>query len=151
MAEVRPGSTSAARSVAGPSSSSVSSSLALAGSVTARVHGSRTHHGTCNAPSTVLKTAACTGKRALSSNSRRTSVLVSHAAIEMERLGQPPPSFGGVGLALEHDVRHTELLVAAYRRRDLLWRTGQRVIEERWLVHLKVGEPEADERRDADR
>src|SRR4029077_603352 len=66
IAEVRPGSTSAARSVAGPSSSSVSSSRAV-DRLTARVHGSRTHHGTCNAPSTVLKTAASTGRRALSS------------------------------------------------------------------------------------
>src|SRR5712692_2440331 len=66
-AEVRPGSTSEASSSPSASSSGASSALlAVNEAVTARVHGSRTHHGTCHAPSTVLKTAACTGKRALS-------------------------------------------------------------------------------------
>src|SRR5437773_5805640 len=60
-AEVRPGSAAAASSSPSASSSEASSSR-----VTARVHGSRTHHGTYYAPSTVLKTEGLTGAPALS-------------------------------------------------------------------------------------
>src|SRR5437868_8358869 len=120
MADVRPGSTSAARSVAGPSSSSASSSRA-AGSLTARVHGSRTHHGTCNAPSTVLKTAACTGRRALSSAfaERNSSRLRGYASAVSD---------GGVPFELERAITENEL-VLHYQPRVLISTLDLRGVE----------------------
>jgi ATPase subunit of ABC transporter with duplicated ATPase domains len=73
-------------------------------------------------------------------------------AVELERLGQPPARFGGVRRVLEHDVPHAELIVAAHGRRQFLWRPFQvHVVDERRLLLLKVGEPQADQRRDAQR
>jgi ATPase subunit of ABC transporter with duplicated ATPase domains len=74
------------------------------------------------------------------------------AVIQPERLGQPPPRFAGVRRVLEHDVLHAEFGVAAHRRREFLGRPFQvLVLDERRLLLLEVGEPQADQRRDAQR
>jgi ATPase subunit of ABC transporter with duplicated ATPase domains len=74
------------------------------------------------------------------------------AVIEPERLGQPPACFSGVRRVLEHDVLHAEFGVAAHGRREFLGRPFQvLVIDERRLLWLEVGEPQADQRRDAHR
>src|SRR5579871_4855486 len=74
-----------------------------------------------------------------------------HGAIEVERLGQPSERFGGIRLALKHDVRHAQFRVAAYGCGDLLHRPRQGFVEEARLLWLEIGEPEADERRDTNR
>src|SRR5438093_13067825 len=68
-AEVRPGSAAVASSSASVSSSGARSFAVK--SRQARVHGSRTHHGTFYAPSTVLKTEGLTGAPALSIRASR--------------------------------------------------------------------------------
>src|ERR1700674_3578836 len=74
-----------------------------------------------------------------------------HAAIELERLGQPLARRGGVRLELQHDVLHAEFRIAAHRRCDLPHRTCQGIVEETRFLCMEIGEPETDERRDANR
>jgi ATPase subunit of ABC transporter with duplicated ATPase domains len=74
------------------------------------------------------------------------------AVVEPERLGYSPARFAGVRRVLEHDVLHAEFGVAAHRRREFLGRPFQvLVLHERRLLLLEVGEPQADQRRDAHR
>ena len=78
-------------------------------------------------------------------------LLLPSAAIKLERLGQSLRASIAVGLALKHDVLHAEFGIAAHCRCDLLHRTCQGIVEETRFVCLQIGEPEADERRDANR
>jgi len=74
------------------------------------------------------------------------------AVVEPERLGQAAARFIGVRRVLEHDVLHAEFGVAAHCRREFLGRPFQvLVVDERRLLLLEVGEPQADQRRDAHR
>jgi len=74
------------------------------------------------------------------------------AVVEPERLGYSPARFARVRRVLEHDVLHAEFGVAAHRRREFLGRPFQvLVLDERRLLLLEVGEPQADQRRDAQR
>jgi ATPase subunit of ABC transporter with duplicated ATPase domains len=74
------------------------------------------------------------------------------AVIEPECLGYSPARFARVRRVLEHDVLHAEFGVAAHRRREFLGRPFQvLVLDERRLLLLEVGEPQADQRRDAQR
>ncbi|HXJ28122.1 MAG TPA: ATP-binding cassette domain-containing protein, partial [Streptosporangiaceae bacterium] len=74
------------------------------------------------------------------------------AVIKPERLGYSPARFTGVRRVLEHDVLHAEFGVAAHRRREFLGRPFQvLVLDERRLLLLEIGEPQADQRRDAHR
>jgi len=74
------------------------------------------------------------------------------AVIEPERLGYSPARFAGVRRVLEHDVLHAEFGVAVHRLREFLGRPFQvLVLDERRLLLLEVGEPQADQRRDAHR
>src|SRR5262249_12975647 len=78
-------------------------------------------------------------------------LLLPAAAIELERLSQPLACFERVGLALKHDVLHAELGIATHSCCELRHRTSQGIVEETRLLRLQVGEPKADERRDAKR
>jgi len=67
-------------------------------------------------------------------------LLLLHAAIELERLGQELSGFGGVRLALKHDMLHAEFRIAAHSRCDLLHRTCQGIVEETRFLCLQIGE-----------
>jgi hypothetical protein len=81
----------------------------------------------------------------------RPAPALRDVAMEVERLGQEPERVGGVRDALEDDVGHAELLVAAHRRREFRGRSGQRIVEVPRPFGLEVGKPETDQRRDVDR
>src|SRR5436190_15765399 len=73
------------------------------------------------------------------------------AAIAVKCIGQTPARFGGVGLALKHDVRHSQLGVATYRRRHLRHSADQWVVEEARFLRLEIWKPDADQRGDPER
>ena len=60
------------------------------------------------------------------------------AAIAVKRVGQTIARFGGVGLALKHDVPHAQLGVAAHRSAHLRHSADQWVVEEARFLLLEI-------------
>ena len=72
-----------------------------------------------------------------------------HAAIELE--ARALERLGSVRLALKHDMLHSQFRIAAHGRSELRHRPRQGMVEDRRSLRLQIREPEAYERRDAQR